>query len=202
MIFQKLLKNFTGISIREKGTLKYIENHLGLNAEFVLDPTFLINKKYYLDLIKNFKNDIIINDKFILAYIISDSISISNYINEIKNKYNYKIFWVNLSTINHIQKFIYGIYKCKGIITDSYHGTLFSIIFNKPFISFILEFNGKERFNSLKEILNISDRIYDLNSTPSVKLIETPLNLNKTLLKYYKKKSIAFLKKNLKFNIF
>ena len=185
-IAKYLLKNFSGISIREKGTLKYIENHLGLNAEFVLDPTFLINKKYYLDLIKNFKNDIIINDKFILAYIISDSISILNYINEIKNKYNYKIFWINFSTINNIQKFIYGIYKflniiystkCKGIITDSYHGTLFSIIFNKPFISFILEFNGKERFNSLKEILNISDRIYDLNSTPSVKLIEICLLL-------------------------
>ena len=54
----------------------------------------------------------------------------------------------------------------------------------------------------MKEILNISDRIYDLNSAPDIHLIETPLNLNKTLLKYFKKKSIAFLKKNLNFNIF
>ena len=197
-----LLKNFTGISIREKGTIKYIEDHLGLNAEFVLDPTFLINKNYYLNLIQNYKNDIIINDSFILVYKISESISILNYINNIKNKYNYKIYWIDLNITNNIQKFIYGIYKCKGIITDSYHGTLFSIIFNKPFISFIFEDNGKERFNSLKEILNISDRIYDLNSSPNVNLIETPLNINMTLLKYLKKRSIAFLKKNLNFNIF
>lgn len=201
-IAKYLLKNFTGISVREKGTIKYIENHLGLKAEFVLDPTLLINKDYYLDLIKNFKNDIIIDDNFILVYKISESKSIINYINMIKNKYNYKIYWLDLNNTNHIQKFIYGIYKCKGIITDSYHGTLFSIIFNKPFISFIFEYNGKERFNSLKEILNISERIYELNSTPNVQLIETPLNLNKTLLKYLKKKSIAFLKKNLNFSIF
>ena len=201
-IAKYLLKNFTGISIREKGTIKYIENHLGLKAEFVLDPTFLINKNYYLDLIKNYKSDIIIDDSFIFVYKISNSKLITNYINNIKKKYNYKIYQIKFNITNSIQKFIYGIYKCKGIITDSYHGTLFSIIFNKPFISFIFEYSGKERFNSLKEILNISDRIYDLNSAPDIHLIETPLNLNKTLLKYFKKKSIAFLKKNLNFNIF
>lgn len=201
-IAKYLLKNFTGISVREKGTIKYIENYLGLKAEFVLDPTLLINKSYYLDLIKNFKNDIIIDDSFILVYKLSESISITNYINMIKNKYNYKIYYIDFNITNTIQKFIYGIYNCKGIITDSYHGTLFSIIFNKPFISFIFEYNGKERFNSLKEIFNISDRIFELNSTPNVQLIETPLNLNKTLLKYLKKKSIAFLKKNLNFSIF
>lgn len=201
-IAKYLLKNFTGISTREKGLIKYIENHLKYKAEFVLDPTFLINKKYYLNLIKNYKNDIIIDDSFILIYIISDSKQIINYINNIKNKYNYKIYSINFNITNIIQKFIYGINKCKGIITDSYHGTIFSIIFNKPFITFIYEFNGKERFNSLKEILNISDRIYDLNSSPNVQLIETPLNLNKTLLKYLKKKSIAFLKKNLNINIY
>ena len=183
-IAKYLLKNFTGISVREKGSIKLIENHLGVKSELVLDPTLLINKKYYLDLIKNYKNDIIIDNNFILVYKISESISIINYINNIKKKNNYKIYWINLNNTNIIQKFIYGINNCKGIITDSYHGTLFSIIFNKPFISFIYEFNGKERFNSLKEILNINDRIYDLNSTPSIKLIEMPLNINKTLLSF------------------
>ena len=201
-IAKYLLKNFTGISIREKGSIKYIESHLGFKAEFVLDPTFLINKRYYLDLIKNYKNDIIIDNRFILVYIISESKTLTKYINDIKNKYNYKIYSINFNITNIIQKFIYGIYKCKGIITDSYHGTIFSIIFNKPFISFIYELNGKERFNSLKEILNISERIYDLNSSPNIQLIEKPLNLNKTLLKYLKKKSLNFLKKNLNINIF
>ena len=132
-IAKYLLKNFTGISVREKGSIKLIENHLGVKSELVLDPTLLINKKYYLDLIKNYKNDIIIDNNFILVYKISESISIINYINNIKKKNNYKIYWINLNNTNIIQKFIYGINNCKGIITDSYHGTLFSIIFNKFF---------------------------------------------------------------------
>ena len=82
-----------------------------------------------MDLIKNYKSDIIIDDSFIFVYKISNSKLITNYINNIKKKYNYKIYQIKFNITNSIQKFIYGIYKCKGIITDSYHGTLFSIIF-------------------------------------------------------------------------
>ena len=41
-----ILKNFTGISVREKGSIKLIEHHLGFKPTFVLDPTLLIYKKY------------------------------------------------------------------------------------------------------------------------------------------------------------
>ena len=71
-IAKRLLKNFTGISVREKSSIKLIEKHLGFKAQFVLDPTFLINKKYYLKLIKHYKSDIakqINNKNFIFAYI-------------------------------------------------------------------------------------------------------------------------------------
>ena len=103
-----------------------------------------------------------------------------------------------MNTKNVIEKFIYGISNCKGVITDSYHGALFSIIFKKPFISFLLGNNGIERFNTLKEEFNLSDRIFDLNSNPNINLLEKPLIINKRLLKSLKIKSIKFLKRNLK----
>ena len=37
--------------MREKGSIKLIKKHLGITPEFVLDPTLLIDKKDYLDLI-------------------------------------------------------------------------------------------------------------------------------------------------------
>ncbi len=40
-IIKDLLKNFTGISVREKGSIKLIKKHLGITPEFVLDPTLL-----------------------------------------------------------------------------------------------------------------------------------------------------------------
>ena len=58
-IAKNLLKNFTGLSVREISDVELIKKHLGFKVQFVLDPTLLIDKKYYLKLIKNFKSDII-----------------------------------------------------------------------------------------------------------------------------------------------
>jgi polysaccharide pyruvyl transferase WcaK-like protein len=196
-IAKNLLKNFTGISVREKGSIKLIESHLGIKPIFVLDPTLLIDKKYYLKLIKNYKNDILIDNSFIFVYTVTDFNTFKNYINSIREKYYYKIYLINCEVKNHIKKFIYGIYNSRAVITDSFHGTIFSIIFNKPFISFVYEENGRERFNTLKEIFNLQNRIYDWNSTADLKLLDIPLDINKTVLSSLKTQSINFLKNNL-----
>ena len=128
MIAKILLKNFTGISVREKGSIKLIESHLGFKPKFVLDPTLLIDQKYYLKLINNYKNDISIDNSFIFIYTVTNSTILEQYINKIKDKYNYKIYIINVTIKNNIQKFIYGIYNCKAVITDSFHGTIFSLI--------------------------------------------------------------------------
>ena len=197
-IAKSLLKDFNsnGISVREKGAIKLIKKHLNLSPIFVLDPTFLIDKQYYFNLIKNYKGSISTNDNFIFIYTISNLIDINSYIKKIKEIYKYKIYWVK----NNIKDFIYGMYYCKSVITDSYHRTLFSIIFNKPFIAFLIELNGKERFNSLKEIFDIENRLFDINSKPDIALLEKGLNLNMTIFDSLKKESIKFLKNNLRFH--
>ena len=65
-IIKNLLKNFSGISVREKGSVKLIKKYLGINPTIVLDPTLLINKKYYLNIIKNYKCGIDINNNYII----------------------------------------------------------------------------------------------------------------------------------------
>lgn len=100
---------------------------------------------------------------------------------------------------NQIENFIFGIYNCKAVITDSYHGTLFSIIFNKPFISFSPKSNGIERFNTLKEVFNLKERIFDYNdnSIPDINLLRKSINKNSNLY-LFKKQSLNYLKKKLK----
>ena len=195
-IAKYLLKNFTGISVREKCSIKLIEQHLGIKPIFALDPTLLINKKYYLNLIKNYKNDIIIDNTYIFIYMVrNNSKRFRNIVNKIYSKY--KTYLINIYSTNQIKKFLYGIYNCKGVVTNSFHGTIFSIIFNKPFISYTNKINYDARFSSLKEIFNISNRIIDISSTPDYRLLEIPLNINKSLINSLKKISIIFLKKNL-----
>lgn len=83
------------------------------------------------------------------------------------------------------------------MITDSYHGTVFSIIFKKPFVSFINNFNDHSRFNSLDEIFNIKNRIFDSYTMPPISLLTQNLTLDDTKLMSLKKESIDYLKKNL-----
>ena len=161
-----LLKNFTGISVREKGSINVIKNTLGIRPNLVLDPTLLIDKKYYLYLIKNYKGIISSNNDYIFFYTITNLYNITKLINKIKEEKKYKIF----STKYNTKDFIHGILYSKGVITDSFHGTVFSIIFRKP--------SGEERFNSLKDIFNIGNRIYDIHSVPDISLLEKPLSLN------------------------
>ena len=70
IIGRKSLKDFKGISFREKYLVKMAEEHLGIKSVFVLDPTLLIDKNYYLDEINNYKRDFNFNEKYLLTYIL------------------------------------------------------------------------------------------------------------------------------------
>lgn len=196
-ISKNLLKDFTGISVREKGAITLIENNLGIKPIFVLDPTLLIDKKYYLNLIADYNNKIDNCKNNIFVYSILNLIEIKRLTKRLSMTFHYKINWVTPYSQNQIKKFIYGVNNSQAIITDSYHGTLFSIIFNKPFIAFVYDKSGNDRFNTLKELFNLENRIFNLNTNPDVSLLETPLIINRTKLNLLKKKSIIFLSKNL-----
>ena len=66
--FFKLLQNFDFISVREEALKKYINNHLDLNVNIVLDPTLLLNEKEY----KVFLHDIPY-ENYILQYTLVDN---------------------------------------------------------------------------------------------------------------------------------
>ena len=183
-----LLKNFSGISVREKKSVNLIKKYLGFKSSFVLDPTFLIDKKYYLTIIKNYKNDKYYNLNYMLIY----KVTFSNYtipkeidifIKDASLMFKYKIFNVDTYEKESIEKFLYGINNCKAVITNSYHATIFSIIFNKPFISFIS--SNDERLPSLKELLGIEKRIIKYNQKPDYNLLKEPLYINKNKLNYF-----------------
>ena len=56
-IAKESLKKFSGISLRECGSLKLVKKHFNITPEIVLDPTFLLEKDDYFDLIKDYSND-------------------------------------------------------------------------------------------------------------------------------------------------
>ncbi len=191
-----LLKNFTGISVREIGTVKYVKQFLNLSAIYVLDPVLLINKTYYLDVINNYTKAIK-NVDYILTYKLDYFYKMERFIKLAKKELKYQIYDIRLNDEKYIEKFLSGIYNCKAVITNSYHGVLFSIIFEKPFVAFVGGFRGKERFNTLIEVFGIKDRIFDKSGEPTLDLLNTPLNINYTTINYYRNISLHYLKQNL-----
>lgn len=199
---KKLLKTFSGISFREKGLIRLSEENLGIKGVFVLDPTLLLDKNIYLNEIKNYHNIFYNNDKYIFIYNLNTNELLNKIAKDSSEKFNYKIKKFDLFNKDYIENFIYGLSNSQAVLTDSYHGTIFSIMFNKPFLSFI-DTNtrklGKGRFDSLKEMFNLKNRIIDplenLNISLNL-LLESP-NINITLFNELKKFSISYLKKNL-----
>ena len=73
--------------------------------------------------------------------------------------FKYKIYKTNLHSERYVENFIFCINNSNAVITDSFHGTIFSIIFKKPFITFLNKKRGNDRFFSLIKIFNLSQRI-------------------------------------------
>ena len=137
------------------------------------------------------------NKDFIFTYLFSEEKEIIQFIKDSSIQLNYSIYKVKQYHRNSISKFLYGIYNCKAVITNSYHGTLFSIMFKKPFITFIYKNGNNDRFDSLKEIFNIKNRIVLYNKKPNISLLTIPLNINQNYIELLKTQSIDYLKKNL-----
>ena len=196
---KELISDFTGISFREIGAVKLFKQYLRIKGVFVLDPTLMINKQYYLNEIRDYKGDLNSNEKFIFVYQLDRNEIIKRFIEDSSKKLKYKVFKFKFNRPDVIESFIFGIYNSKCVITDSFHGTIFSIIFNKPFISFVNKGRGKGRFDSLKDVFRLYNRIIDpLNITNiDINLLIKEPNINQTLMNQLRNISINYLKKNL-----
>ena len=145
LIIKPLIKQFSGISVREIGSIKLIKEHLGISPKLVLDPTLIIDKKYYLNLIKEYKSDVNDTINYIFVYILyKPQNKIESFVKRIKRETNFKIYYYNMNNYSLVEDFIYHIKNSKAVITNSFHCTIFSILFSKPFISFIV----KKRINT------------------------------------------------------
>ncbi len=156
-----------------------------------------MSKERRINIIKNYKNNINYNDSFIFSYKIAIEDNMENFIRNSSKKLNFKINNFPLNNQSTIEEFLYQTFNSKAIITNSYHGVIFAIIFNKPFVAFNFKNSAKERLISLGNLLGFRNRIFEYNENPDFRLLITQLNINFTILNSLKDKSINYIKKNL-----
>ena len=163
-ILEKYLKDFVLLSCREKKNCDTLSELTGKPVELVVDPTMLLDMNFWLD----FSEKMELPERYVLAYILGNKTSISEFAEILGRKYDLPVCYV-LTRPEYVDKefvlrnlavnqWVYAIANASFVVTDSFHGTLFSINLNKQFYSF------SKRANS-DSYLNDNDRILDFLET-------------------------------------
>ena len=195
------IKKFSRLSVRDENTYKVVSTVLGKNAEitYVVDPTMLMPKSFYEGIASECKDK-----NFILFYYFG--IPDKAYMDEIKKyaKENDKKIICFGDNINGVDKKIpfspldmMGYYsKADLVITNTFHGNVFSLIFNKPFINIDA---GKAKVDDLLKTFGLSERtIKDAKDFTVAVSKELDYNNINILLEQKKQASGEYLKNALK----
>lgn len=162
---EKQLATFMAISVRENEGVNLLNGHVKLKTKVfhVLDPTFLISINKYLEIAKASKRR-----KGILSYLLNNDSFKSLILDKVCSYYNEAKFSVinpltNTSKIAGaqgypIEDWIAGFRDATCIVTDSFHATVFSIIFNKPFWVIENKQRGNSRLLDILELFECNDR--------------------------------------------
>ncbi len=152
--YSKLINRFDSISVREISGIDICKTDFNINAECIIDPVFLIDKQKWLDIALDTK------DKYkgkIVCYIFDMFGAKSNEIKEyLEKKYNKEVIMLKNMEIP-LEEFISAIKDADAILTNSFHGTCFSLIFNKKLLAITNVSAGDARFDSLVKIFGIDN---------------------------------------------
>ncbi|MDD4781719.1 MAG: polysaccharide pyruvyl transferase family protein [Tissierellia bacterium] len=208
--FKKLIKLFDAVSVREDSGVELCKKHFDIEAIHLLDPTMLLTKDDYISIVE--KENIKESLGNLFTYILDSSKEKNIIVDNIANNCNLKPFSVMQSkrfsdkdrkgiddcVFPPVEQWIRGFMDAEFVVTDSFHGTVFSILFNKPFISIANKSRGITRFKSLLKLFQLEDRLvipkesFNVNNIKKIDFLE----INNILLKE-KEKSISFLRNQL-----
>ncbi len=179
-----LAKKFDLVTVREDSGVKLCKEHLGVNAVHVLDPTMLLTKEDYIQLIEKEKEPK--SNGSLFNYILDPDAKKSAFIQKVAKAKRLKAFQVlpkcqtetrtKEDVKNRIEDCVFpgvttwlrAFMDAEMTIVDSYHGMVFSIIFNKPFWVIGNEERGMSRFTSFLNLLNLKNRLLDINHLDEV----------------------------------
>ena len=163
---QNYLKTYKSLAVREAGTCEMIREKLGLDVDHVLDPTLLLTKEQWLSRLgdNNYRKG-----RYVLLYVIKNTPLLKEVVKYFKAQLNIKVILVEQGLYfssdidEHIrdagpEDFISLFNNAEYVITDSFHGTTFSLIFNKQFLT-VSPGRNINRIESLLAKLNLKERI-------------------------------------------
>lgn len=185
-ICASLVQKFDFVSVREDSGVRLCKEHLGVNAVHALDPTLLLTRDDYIHLIEAEKEPKSNGNLF--NYILDPDTSKTDFINRVSEEMGLQPFQVlpkyqaETRTKEDVKKrikdcvfpgvstWLRAFMDAKMTIVDSFHGMVFSIIFNRPFWVLGNVNRGMSRFTSLLKLFHLEDRLLDANQLQEVNI--------------------------------
>lgn len=163
--YSRWLSEMHRLSVREESGAKIIKKFTGREAHVLIDPTLMLSKEKWLSV--SMEDKFKPKGKYLLTYFLGDmSKETKEEINQIAMRNKLSI--VNLGSIKDIKRYIVGpsefisyINSASVLFTDSFHGCVFSILFNRPFVVFNREEDipsMNSRIDTLLKTFKLDDR--------------------------------------------
>lgn len=201
-----LLSDFKNVSVRESASQLFISELFGDKAEVVCDPTLLLDAKSWREFSKD---GIRLNKDYILFYtlfadrqmlkmakILSKRLKLPIVVTNFTNQYDVINGFIKKYDCGP-KDFLALIDNAKFVLTSSFHGTVFSIIFQKPFFS--IRGMKDERISTLLKNFGLENRAVDINDIESKVKTAYEIDFSNSQKKKneLKEVGIRFLKKSL-----
>ena len=181
------LKTFSAISVREKSGVDICKKEFGQPATWILDPVFIMNSEKWRDMAA--KSNLDYSDKAV--YYAWDPVN-----EKVENiaKQMGCTELMNITSAGYsVEDWLRAIQTAKVVISNSFHGVCFAIIFHKPFIC--INNIGQGRFDSLKELLGVENNVVtDLDAVDLEKILQIDYDKIEKILEKERKKSLEFLR--------
>ena len=221
-----LAQKFDAVSVREESGIALCKEYLGVDAVHVLDPTMLLDADDYNTLVQDFNPNIFniapehrvkttldVKDKKLFCYVLNMNAQKQAFIQTVskakgltpiecmpKDFRAQEVFekCPDDCTFPPVELWLQSFLDSEMVIADSFHGTVFSIIYNKPFWVLANPDRGMARFHSLLRMFGLEERLVTPDKLVTLDF-DAPIDWSSVNARReeLKQKSLAFLKGNL-----
>ncbi len=162
--FAQLISKFKAVSVREAAGQKIVKEETGLDVPVVADPTLLFTREDWEAVERKVEG---VPEKYILCYRFSDNSNTKRSIDAISESLGLPVVTLPLSVPSLQDKnyrkvfnagpaeFVWLIHHAELVCTDSFHATVFSLLFHTPFLTYMRENFSNSSANMNSRIENL-----------------------------------------------
>ncbi len=175
-----LLADFDTVSVREQSGVEICRDTLGVaDCRLVLDPTLVVDPELYLEAAAPPTTK---SGPRLVSYVLDrgEDSEAAQRLAEANLPEAYRTTSLSIDDEQHqvdIGQWLRTFMDADFVVTDSYHGTIFSILFGKNFIAFGNRDRGLDRFTTLLDRLGLLDRlVLDHDLSKIISLVQQPID--------------------------